>query len=248
MSRTASTGTPKPIPQVSQLITSSPAERPKRAASPQPHNSPLGQAPVQIGSPENTSPVTIRRSSSSSSTSSTASSADSPFQHRSRLMRKRRPYGRSTADSHAFGNDANSDEDENPAFLPWMDTEATDTIKEKPNTTSEDLTSRFGRRQNQQDTGGQKPIKQRDNIASETVKHDPSQQLQHASPFRALSQSGTSTPDGHPHSSPKRRHGEGKKVAGGSESSPSMGSSFSDLSGELAFSGLNIHQFFLLLL
>ncbi|KAK6353305.1 hypothetical protein TWF696_005277 [Orbilia brochopaga] len=191
------------------------------------------------------SPTPLQRSpspsNSSSSPSSRSSDVSSPVDHDG-LRQQRRPgfrkFGTASRTASLREPKDETDEEESPAFLPWTEAagdganstpaEATADVQDVqaavPQAASNPPTSR--NRRPRANVGGYEPDR-RENTSGGTIKRGLGIQQVGVQPYHAVSDSGTSTPGSQ--SSPRRRFPDGRR---GAESSPSMGSSFSDLSGE----------------
>ncbi|KAF3941351.1 hypothetical protein ABW19_dt0204171 [Dactylella cylindrospora] len=224
MSRTTSTSTARAPPtQSSQYFPATPTL--KTLDILQQHPSTRNPKP-DVTNNAAISPTAIRRSPSSSSSSSRSSDDDSSVDHDG-LLRKRgafRKFG--TSSRIVRGPKEETDDEDSPAFLPWTENAGdganSAAAEEGPAGAQGPPTSRNRKRSN---VSGYE-LNRRDNTSGGTIKRG----LQQISiqPYTAVSDSGASTPASQ--SSPRRRiPGETRR---GNESSPSMGSSFSDLSGE----------------
>lgn len=180
----------------------------------------------------NLSPTTVRRSPSPSSSSSSRSSDGSSSVDREGLMHKRRPYRRFGNSSRIgrLSKEKTEEEEESPAFLPWTEGGVIDGANSTPNVEGSSPNIAAPSKQRKEPNsrpivGGYEPNR-RENTSGGTVKRG-LQQI-NVPPYTGFSDSGASTPGSG--NSPRRRIPiEGRR---GNESSPSMGSSFSDLSGE----------------
>ncbi|KAK6496458.1 hypothetical protein TWF481_002475 [Arthrobotrys musiformis] len=223
MSRTASASTTRaPLGQSSQYLPATPTIGNVDALSQQSRRGPQ----TSTGNATATSPTTLRRSPSASSTSSSGSSDGSSSADRDGLLGKRRNFRKfGTASRITRPPQDEAEEEESPAFLPWTEgtgdgassvpAEGTQTVVTGPPTSKQ-------RRPRAPATGGYEPDRGQ-NTSGGTIRRG-LQQI-NIQPYSNVSDSGASTPASQ--SSPRRQMSNRHH---GAQSSPSMGSSFSDLS------------------
>ncbi|KAK6331007.1 hypothetical protein TWF718_003198 [Orbilia javanica] len=221
MSRTASASTTRaPLGQSSQYILATPTIGNIDTLSQRSRRGPQ----TSTGNATATSPTTLRRSSSTSSTSSSESSDGSSSADHDGLLGKRRNFRKfGTASRITRPPQDEAEEEESPAFLPWtegagdgansMPAEGTQTVVTGPPTSKQ--------RRPRAPAGGYEPDRGQ-NTSGGTIRRG-LQQI-NIQPYNNVSDSGASTPASQ--SSPRRQ------VSNRQPNSPSIGSSFSDLSGE----------------
>ncbi|EPS37444.1 hypothetical protein H072_8906 [Dactylellina haptotyla CBS 200.50] len=225
MSRTTSASTARAPPtQSSQSFPATPTLGNLDSFPPQPRRTPKASG----GNATATSPTVLRRSPSpSSSTSSSRSSDESSSVDNDGLYKRRnfRKFGTSSRIVRQ-SKEEEADDEESPAFLPWSEgagdgtnsaaAEGAQAAVTVPPPTSKQ------RRPRPPATGGYEPDRGQ-NTSGGTIKRG-LQQI-NIQPYNPISDSGASTPASQ--SSPR---GRVNAKPHGNQSSPSMGSSFSDLS------------------
>ncbi|KAK6341839.1 hypothetical protein TWF730_001327 [Orbilia blumenaviensis] len=224
MSRTTSASTARaPLGQSSQYLPATPTIGNLDTPSMQSRRAPQ----TSMENATATSPTTLRRSPSASSTSSSGSSDDSPTTDHNGILGKRRnfrKFGSASRISRAPQEQAEEEEEESPAFLPW-----TESAGDGTNSTPPEGAQAVGtgpptskQRRPRAPPGGYEPDRGQ-NTSGGTIRRG-LQQI-NVQPYNNVSDSGASTPASQ--SSPRRQMSNRHH---GAQSSPSMGSSFSDLS------------------
>ncbi|KAF3930268.1 hypothetical protein ABW20_dc0107302 [Dactylellina cionopaga] len=235
MSRTTSASTARAPPtQASQYFPATPTLGNLESFPQQARRTPKAGGSNAIA----TSPTALRRSPSpslsSSSSSSKSSDASSSVDHDG-LLHKRRNFRKfGVASRIARASKEETDEEESPAFLPWTEgtgdganSAAGDGVQAAA--TAPPTSKQRRPRAPPPAAGGYEPDR-RQNTSGGTIKRG-LQQI-NIQPYNPVSDSGASTPASQ--SSPRRQVHSRQP---GAQSSPSMGSSFSDLSGESLFNG-----------
>ncbi|KAF3903328.1 hypothetical protein AA313_de0204159 [Arthrobotrys entomopaga] len=226
MSRTTSTSTARAPPtQASQSFPATPTLGTLEAFPPQPRRTPKAAS----GNVTATSPTSFRRShspSSSSSSSSSSRSSDESSSADNEGLYKRRNFRKfGSASRIARPSKEETEEEETPAFLLWNEGAGdgtNSTAAEGVQNTTPGPPKSKQRRPRPPATGGYEPDRGQ-NTSGGTIKRG-LQQI-NIQPYNPISDSGASTPASQ--SSPRRQMAT---KTNGVQSSPSMGSSFSDLS------------------
>lgn len=222
MSRTASASTARaPLGQSSQYLPSTPTIGNVDTLSQQSRRGPQ----TSTGNATATSPTTLRRSPSASSTSSSGSSDDSSSADHDGLLGKRRNFRKfGTASRVARPPQDEAEEEESPAFLPWTESagDGANSVPAEEAQTAVTGPPTSKQRRPRAPAGGYEPDRGQ-NTSGGTIRRG-LQQI-NIQPYNNVSDSGASTPASQ--SSPRRQVSNRHH---GAQSSPSMGSSFSDLS------------------